>query len=204
MCTSWYLYAQLCRIYDECYCTIHYYLSLDLANGSFGSGTDWVKFRSGHVRVKWHFGLDRVWFSSGRFRVNQFLVKYARPAKTNNFVEYFGSDMVHFRVSIFRMSGQIWVRVIQFEFRVSDQFCQIYLSCPRGGGIIMSMTCNLTILINITFPTLSGINWCLPKPISMWTQVTSEFKMTGFVLETVNICLTATYFLNWLYWTNKL
>ena len=47
------------------------------------------------------FDLGQAWFGSGRFRVNQFLVKYARNAKTSNFVENFGSGMV--RV------GSIWV-----------------------------------------------------------------------------------------------
>ena len=68
------------------------------------------------------FGLNdvsgRVWFGSGRFRVNQFLIKYARNVKTSNFVENFGSGMVRvgsgqfgfrvrFRVSIFRVSGRV-------------------------------------------------------------------------------------------------
>ena len=57
------------------------------------------------------FSLGRVWFGSGRFRVNQILVKYARHAKTSNFVENFGSGQfgfrVHFLVSVFRMSGRV-------------------------------------------------------------------------------------------------
>ena len=51
------------------------------------------------------FGLDRVWLSSGRFRVNQFLVKYALHAKTSNFVENFESGMVRF--GSIRISGPL-------------------------------------------------------------------------------------------------
>ena len=43
--------------------------------------------------ISGRFGLGRVWFGSDRFRVNQFLMKYARHAKTSNFVENFGSGM---------------------------------------------------------------------------------------------------------------
>jgi len=42
------------------------------------------------------FCLGRVWFGSGRFWVNQFLVKYARHAKTSKFVKNFESVMVQF------------------------------------------------------------------------------------------------------------
>ena len=42
------------------------------------------------------FSLSRVWVGSGRFRVNQFFVKYARHGKTSNFVENFESGMVRF------------------------------------------------------------------------------------------------------------
>ena len=42
------------------------------------------------------FGLGRVWFGSGRFRVIQFLVKYARHAKISNFVKNFRPNMVRF------------------------------------------------------------------------------------------------------------
>ena len=51
------------------------------------------------------FGLNdvsgRVWFGSGRFRVNQFLVRYARHAKTSDFMKNFGSGMARF--------GLIWI-----------------------------------------------------------------------------------------------
>ena len=47
--------------------------------------------------------MGRVWLSSGRFRVNQFLVKYARHAKTSNFLENFGSGTVWF--GSIRVSG---------------------------------------------------------------------------------------------------
>ena len=46
--------------------------------------------------ISGRFSLGRVWFGSGRFRVNQFLVKHACHAKTSNFVENFGSGMVRF------------------------------------------------------------------------------------------------------------
>ena len=49
--------------------------------------------------------LGRVWFGSGRFRLNQFLVKYACHAKTSNFVENFGSGMVRF--ASIRASGPL-------------------------------------------------------------------------------------------------
>ena len=76
----------------------------------------WVMF--GLNDVSGRFSSGRVWFGSGRFRFNQFLVKYARNAKTSNFVENFRSGMVrvnsgqfgsrvHFRVSIFRVSGRV-------------------------------------------------------------------------------------------------
>ena len=64
-----------------------------------GSSLDWVMF--GLSDISGRFDLSRVWFGSGRFRVNQFLVKYVRHAKTSNFVENFGLCMV--RV------GSIWV-----------------------------------------------------------------------------------------------
>ena len=97
-----------------------------------GSSSGWVMF--GLNDVSGRFGSGRVWFGSGRFRVNQFLVKYARNAKTSNFVENFGSGQfgfrVRFRVSIFRVSGWVWVRVVRFGFRVSGQFCQDYINPP--------------------------------------------------------------------------
>ena len=68
-----------------------------------GSSSDWVIF--GLSDILGHFGLGRVWFGSGRFRVNQFLVKYACHAKTSNFVENFGSGMV--RVGSIRVSGPL-------------------------------------------------------------------------------------------------
>ena len=55
--------------------------------------------------ISGHFGLGRVWFGSGRFRVNQFLVKYARYTKTSHFVKNFGSGMV--RVGSIRVSGPV-------------------------------------------------------------------------------------------------
>jgi len=69
--------------------------SIDLANGSFDSGTGQVMF--GLSDILGHFGLGRVWFSSSRFRINQFLIKYACYAKTSNFVENFRSGMVSVR-----------------------------------------------------------------------------------------------------------
>jgi len=59
-----------------------------------GSSSGWVIF--GLNEISGRFGLGRVWFGSGRFRLNQFLVKYACHAKTSNFVENFGSGMVRF------------------------------------------------------------------------------------------------------------
>jgi len=50
-----------------------------------------------------YFSLGRVRFDSGRFRVNQFLVKCARHAKTSNFVENFGSCTI--RLGSIRISG---------------------------------------------------------------------------------------------------
>ena len=40
--------------------------------------------------------MGQIWFGSGRVRVNQFLVKYARHAKISNFVKNFESNMVWF------------------------------------------------------------------------------------------------------------
>jgi len=40
--------------------------------------------------ISGRFGLGRVWFGSGGFRIRQFLVKYTRHVKTNNFVENSG------------------------------------------------------------------------------------------------------------------
>jgi len=57
------------------------------------------------IRVWIGSGLDRVMFELkdilgrfglGRFRVNQFLIKYARHVETSNFVKNFGSDIVRF------------------------------------------------------------------------------------------------------------
>ena len=68
-----------------------------------GSSSGWVMF--GLSDISGCFGLGRVWFGSGRFRVNQFLVKCTRHAKTSNFVENFGSGMV--RVGSIRVSGPL-------------------------------------------------------------------------------------------------
>ena len=68
-----------------------------------GPSSSWVMF--GLNEILDHFGLSRVWFSSGRFWVNQFLVKYACHAKTSNFVENFGSGMVRF--GAIQVSGQL-------------------------------------------------------------------------------------------------
>jgi len=76
------------------------------------SGQIWIELND----ISGRFGLGWVWFDSGRFRVNQFLVKYTRHAKTSNFVKKFGSGMVWclsirvsgqfgFPVSIFRVSS---------------------------------------------------------------------------------------------------
>ena len=54
--------------------------------------------------ISGHFDLRRVWFGSDRFQVNQFLVKYARHAKTGNFVENSGSGMV--RCGLIQVSGE--------------------------------------------------------------------------------------------------
>jgi len=59
-----------------------------------GLSSSWVMFRLNDISGR--FGLGRVWFGSGRVRVNQFLVKYTRHAKTRNFVKNFGSGMVRF------------------------------------------------------------------------------------------------------------
>ena len=42
-------------------------MSIDLANGSFSSGTGWVKFESGQVRVKRDFGLFQFGSDMVRF-----------------------------------------------------------------------------------------------------------------------------------------
>ena len=42
------------------------------------------------------FRVVSVWFEYGSVRVNQFLVKYTRHAKTSNFMKNFGSGMVRF------------------------------------------------------------------------------------------------------------
>ena len=55
-----------------------------------GSSSGRVMF--GLSNISGHFGLGRVWFGW----VNQIWVRYARHAKTSNFVENFGSDMVQF------------------------------------------------------------------------------------------------------------
>ena len=68
-----------------------------------GSSSDRVMF--GSSDISGHFSLGRVWFCSGRFRVNQFLIKYARHAKTSNFVENFASGMVRF--GSIRVSGPL-------------------------------------------------------------------------------------------------
>jgi len=70
----------------------------------------WVGSRSIRVMfglsdISGRFGLGRVWFGSGRFRVNQFLVKYTLHCKTSNFVENFGSGMVRF--GSIRVSGPL-------------------------------------------------------------------------------------------------
>ena len=81
---------------------------VDLANGSFGSCTGWVKFGSGHVRVKRHFrsfrfGSAMVQF--GSILGQLILVKYALHCKTSNFVENFGSGMVQF--GLIQVSGPL-------------------------------------------------------------------------------------------------
>ena len=63
----------------------------------------WVMF--GLNEISGRFGSGRVWFVSGQFRVNQFLVTYACHAKTSNFVENFGSSMVWF--GSIRVSGPL-------------------------------------------------------------------------------------------------
>ena len=68
-----------------------------------GSSSGRVMF--GLNDISGRFDLGRVWFGSGRFRVNQFLVKYARHAKTSNFLENFGSSMVRF--GSIRVSGPL-------------------------------------------------------------------------------------------------
>ena len=59
-----------------------------------GSSSGWVIF--GLNEISGRFSLGQVWFGSGPFRINQFLVKYACHAKTSNFAENFGSSMVRF------------------------------------------------------------------------------------------------------------
>ena len=63
----------------------------------------WVMFGLNDISDR--FGLGRVWFGSGRVRVNQFLVKYTRHTKTSNFVKNFGSGMVRF--GSIRVSGPL-------------------------------------------------------------------------------------------------
>ena len=78
------------------------------------------------------FGLGRLWFGSGRFRVNQFAIKYARNGKTSTFIENFGPDMVRF--GSIRVSGPLSGESISgiesdmgpgHSVQVSGQFCQI-------------------------------------------------------------------------------
>ena len=65
------------------------------------SSSDRVMF--GLSDISGHFGLGRVLFGSGRFRVNQFLVKYACHAKTSNFVENFGSGFIRLWIGLLRV-----------------------------------------------------------------------------------------------------
>ena len=98
----------------------------------------WIQIRLSSSQVMFRlsdisgrFGLDQVWFDLGRFRINQFLVKYVRHAKTSNFVEDFGSGMARFG-SIRVLSslpsehisdiGSSMGSVVRFEFWVSGQF----------------------------------------------------------------------------------
>jgi len=67
-----------------------------------GSSSGRVMF--GLSDISGRFGLGRVWFSSDRFWVNQFLMKCAHHAKTSNFVENLGSGMV--RAGSIRVSGE--------------------------------------------------------------------------------------------------
>jgi len=59
-----------------------------------GPSLGWVMF--GLSDILGCFGLGWVWFGSGGFWVNQFLIKYACHAKTSNFVENFSSGMIRF------------------------------------------------------------------------------------------------------------
>ena len=95
-----------------------------------GLCSGWVMFRLNDISYR--FGLGRVWFGSGRFRVNQFLAKHARHAKTSNFMEKFGSGMVRF--GLIRVSGPLSDEHISdvgsnmgpgHSVRVSGQVCQV-------------------------------------------------------------------------------
>ena len=105
---------------------------LDLTNELFDLGTGRVMFRLSDILGC--FSLGRVLFDSNRFRVNQFLVKYARHAKTSNFVENSGSSIV--RLWSIQVSGPFSSERISdimsnmsldrsFEFRMSGQFCHV-------------------------------------------------------------------------------
>jgi len=87
-----------------------------------GLSSDWVMFVLNDISGR--FGLSRVWFGSGRVRVNQFLVKYTRHAKRSNFVKNFESGIIRF--GSIRISGplsgehisgvgSVWVRVVRFQ-----------------------------------------------------------------------------------------
>lgn len=107
----------------------------------------WVGLNSDRVifRVKWHFrlggfGLGQVNFDSSRFRINPFLVQHTCDANTGNFVENLGSGIIWLESILvlgslssvyIRMSGRIWVRIIRFKLRVSDQFCHVTNGGPR-------------------------------------------------------------------------
>ena len=60
-----------------------------------GSSSGWVMFRLSDILG--HFNLGLVWFDSGQFRVDQFLVKCTHHAKTRNFLKKFGWSMIRFR-----------------------------------------------------------------------------------------------------------
>ena len=101
-----------------------------------GSSSGQVMFRLSDISGR--FGLGRVWFGSGRFRVNQFLAKYVRHAKTSNFVENFGLGMV--RLGSIRVSSPLSGEHISgvesgmglgHSVRVSGQFCQVYTQSQR-------------------------------------------------------------------------
>ena len=113
----------------------------------------------GLSNISGRFGLGRVWFGSGRFRVNQFLVKYARHTKTSNFAENFGSGMVW--VGSIRVSGPLSGEHISGVGSSMDPGHSVRVS---GIGSVLP---GLITLISTTASIQASIGFRLIRLISM-------------------------------------